>query len=104
MSFGSRKGSLDRSVNTADTGYLTRKLIFALQEGEHDATIDDCGTDKYLTVKLTEDLFNAYMFKNISLFEDFGEYKSTDIITLIPNNIHLFKDFDVKLWSQIQKA
>ena len=34
MSFGSRKGSLDRSVNTADTGYLTRKLIFALQEGE----------------------------------------------------------------------
>ena len=31
--------------------------------------------------------------KNISLFEDFGEYKSTDIITLIPNNIHLFKRF-----------
>lgn len=101
MSFGSRKGSLDRSVNTADTGYLTRKLIFALQEGEHDSTIDDCGTDRYLTVKLTEDLFNAYMFKNISLFEDFGKYKSTDVITLIPDNIKSFKDLEVKLWTQI---
>lgn len=101
MSFGARKGSLDRSVNTADTGYLMRKLIFAMDDVEHDISVNDCGTTNFIQVKLTKDMYKAYIFRNFSLFEDYKEYKKDDIITLTYNNYNEFIDMDVRLWSPI---
>lgn len=46
---GSRKGLSDTAIRTADSGYLTRRLVDVSQ----DVIIreDDCGTDSYITVK-----------------------------------------------------
>ncbi len=46
---GSRKGLADTALRTADSGYLTRRLVDVSQ----DIIVreEDCGTDQYLTVK-----------------------------------------------------
>jgi len=53
---GARKGIIDRVLNTADTGYMSRKLAFVLNSVEADQYNMDCGTKRSLTVKLTGDL------------------------------------------------
>jgi len=51
---GARKGSTDTALKTADSGYLTRRLVDVAQEVI--ITEDDCGTDKGF--KVTE-LYNT---------------------------------------------
>ena len=48
-SHGARKGMADTSLKTADSGYLTRRLV----DVAHDVVIneDDCETDQYFVVK-----------------------------------------------------
>lgn len=62
---GTRKGISDRVLNTADTGYLSRQLVYALQRVEADPTRYDCGTKKFFKLKVTKDiahrLYGRYM-------------------------------------------
>jgi len=46
---GARKGMADTSLKTADSGYLTRRLVDVAQNMV--ITEDDCGTDKHYEVK-----------------------------------------------------
>ncbi len=50
---GSRKGLADTALRTADSGYLTRRLVDVSQ----DVIVreDDCGTDHYVTIKAFKD-------------------------------------------------
>jgi hypothetical protein len=41
--YGSRKGLLDTALNTGDSGYLTRKLVYSSVNLELDEELDDCG-------------------------------------------------------------
>ena len=73
-SHGARKGLADTALRTADSGYLTRRLVDVSQDiivREH-----DCGTDEYIEVedikdgnqiieKLHERLVGRYAFENI---------------------------------------
>ena len=73
-SHGARKGLADTALRTADSGYLTRRLVDVSQDiivREH-----DCGTDEYIEVedikdgnqiieKLHERLVGRYPFENI---------------------------------------
>lgn len=45
---GSRKGLSDTALRTADSGYLTRRLVDISQDVI--VTEDDCGTDRYIVV------------------------------------------------------
>ena len=45
---GSRKGLSDTALRTADSGYLTRRLVDVSQDVI--VTEDDCGTDRFITV------------------------------------------------------
>ena len=45
---GSRKGLSDTALRTADSGYLTRRLVDVSQDVI--VTEDDCGTDRYIEV------------------------------------------------------
>ncbi|MDY4196764.1 MAG: DNA-directed RNA polymerase subunit beta' [Peptoniphilaceae bacterium] len=45
---GSRKGLSDTALRTADSGYLTRRLVDVSQDVI--VTEEDCGTDRYITV------------------------------------------------------
>lgn len=53
---GSRKGIIDRSMNTATTGYFTRQLVYLLSPVEASPTKKDCNTKRTIPIKLTEDL------------------------------------------------
>ena len=50
---GSRKGLSDTALRTADSGYLTRRLVDVSQDVI--ITEDDCGTDEYVVAKEIKD-------------------------------------------------
>jgi len=52
----SRKGIIDRVLNTASTGYLTRQLVYALGSVMLSENIDDCNTNEYLTFYLNKEI------------------------------------------------
>jgi DNA-directed RNA polymerase subunit beta' len=48
--YGCRKGLLDVAVNTGDSGYLSRKLMFTCVNLQKHESLDDCGTKDTLGV------------------------------------------------------
>jgi len=65
VSPGARKGLADRVLNTATTGYMSRKLSYVLNPVEADLYKKDCGTDRTLTLKLDNDLIRRLTGRNI---------------------------------------
>jgi DNA-directed RNA polymerase beta' subunit len=63
--FGSRKGIIDRVLNTSDTGYLSRQLVYALQRVEADPRVVDCKTKRFFTLKATPEIAKRLMGRNI---------------------------------------
>ena len=55
-SSGARKGMVDRALNTATTGYFTRKLVYLLNSLEAHPTLKDCKTKRTLSVRLNKDI------------------------------------------------
>lgn len=53
---GARKGMADRALNTADTGYFTRKLVYILAPVEASPNLKDCKTKRHITLRLTNDI------------------------------------------------
>jgi DNA-directed RNA polymerase subunit beta' len=53
---GSRKGMADRALNTAETGYFTRQLVYVLGPCEASPTLKDCKTKRTTLLRLTSDL------------------------------------------------
>jgi len=86
-SSGARKGIIDRVINTADTGYSSRKLAFVLNSVEIHRQLKDCGTDRTLTLKLSKDsisrLTGRFIIRGKRVVE-FRErdYKIGDVINL----------------------
>jgi len=56
VSPGARKGLSDRVINTAITGYLSRKLSYVLNPVVADLQLKDCNTNRTLILKLNNDL------------------------------------------------
>jgi len=56
LSPGTRKGIVNRALNTATTGYLARQLIYACQSVEVDTRIKDCKTKRYLEIIAKPDI------------------------------------------------
>ena len=96
--YGARKGSMDRSVNTAIPGYMTRKLVYSLEDIKLDRNTDDCGTKKYLTVKLDAETIDAFLFRWIKPVE---AEESADWILLTPENREQFLNKTVFVRSPI---
>jgi DNA-directed RNA polymerase, beta' subunit/160 kD subunit len=55
-SAGARKGIIDRVMNTADTGYMSRQFVFLLNSVEASPNLNDCGTQRTVQLKLDNDL------------------------------------------------
>jgi DNA-directed RNA polymerase subunit beta' len=87
VSPGARKGLADRVLNTATTGYMSRKLSYVLNPVEADLHLKDCKTTRTITLKLDDDLIKRlngrYVIERgkIILFEE-GNYHSGDTIKL----------------------
>jgi len=78
----------DRSMNTAQTGYFTRQLVYVLGPAEASPTLRDCGTRRTVTLRLTNEIINRltgrYIIdhsKKIKLFNK-SEFKIGDTIDL----------------------
>jgi len=51
---GSRVGIADRVINTADTGYLARKLVYFLNGIELHPSLRDCKTDRTINLQISD--------------------------------------------------
>ena len=74
---GARKGSTDTALKTADSGYLTRRLVDVAQEVI--ITEDDCGTDRgFIVTELYNTADNSVI---VPLYDRLvGRYSLKDII------------------------
>jgi len=87
-SSGARKGIADRVLNTADTGYMSRKLAYVLNSLEADKFLRDCKTKGTLTIKLTSALIGRlagrYIIGKSGKLEEFliEDHNPGDVIQL----------------------
>ena len=74
---GARKGSTDTALKTADSGYLTRRLVDVAQEVI--ITEDDCGTDRgFMVTELYNTSDNSII---VPLYDRLvGRYSQKDIV------------------------
>ncbi len=82
-SHGARKGLADTALKTANSGYLTRRLVDVAQDSI--ITIDDCFTTQYITLEeLVEDgeVIESLSEKCLgrTLAEDIGDKQSNNVI------------------------
>ena len=70
---GARRGQIAKSIDTADTGYLTRKLV----HGTASIVVrsEDCGTDRGVTIRLKD--IEPYLIKENMTKEDINKAKAT---------------------------
>lgn len=86
-SSGSRRGIINRTISTSETGYLSRQLAFILNSVEIHPQLKDCGTKLTLDLRLTKDMISRlngrYILINgkVELFDP-KENKSGDVIYL----------------------
>jgi hypothetical protein len=84
---GARAGIIDRVLNTAETGYMARKLAYVLNSVEIDRTLQDCKTKRTLDLRLTKELATRlkgrYVIENGKPVKyDIKDYKIGDRIHL----------------------
>lgn len=77
--YGARKGLLDVALNTASSGYLSRKLIFACANLQFDVDNEDCGTTDYLNVYVKD-------FKKAKMMVGKWMLKDDGVLDLITEN------------------
>lgn len=63
--YGTRKGLIDKGVETSVTGYTARQLVYALANERHDPNNIYCGTNHYLKVKLDKDNIKCFLYRYI---------------------------------------
>jgi len=74
----SRKGIIDRVLNTSTTGYLSRKLTFFLSPVELDPFVKDCRTQSTLNIKVDESLAKRLTGRFIVRSGKVEEFKKED--------------------------
>lgn len=97
---GARKGSTDTALKTADSGYLTRRLVDVAQDVI--ITEEDCGTDRGFIVK---DLIDTADNSIIAPLYDrlVGRYTQKDVIhpetneVIVPANTMINEDLAKKI-------
>jgi len=87
QSAGARRGIIDRVLNTADTGYMSRQLAYVTNSVEIDRQLKDCKTKRTLDQRLSSMLIGRldgrYIIKNGKVIEfKKNQYKVGDVIHL----------------------
>ncbi len=95
---GARKGSTDTALKTADSGYLTRRLVDVSQDLV--VTEDDCGTDRGVIVRDVFDNDN----KIIEPLHDRVLGRTTQETIADPNTGEVVVEKDTYVTAQLAKA
>jgi len=86
---GTRKGLLDTATKTADSGYLTRQLVYALVDRQIDLSTSSCNTPYTLRVDIDSyKLANAFRLRVIKTPQ--GDKVITDPKTIIGQTIEVY--------------
>jgi DNA-directed RNA polymerase beta' subunit len=75
---GSRKGIIDRVVNTSDTGYMARKLAYVTNTVEIDRLLKDCKTTRTLDQRLNKILMDRLTGRYVIYGGKLVEYESSN--------------------------
>ncbi len=90
--YASRNGIIARVLNTSDTGYLSRRLVYALQRVEANPKLEDCGTKRFVTLKVTPDiskrLIGRYIYDDNNKLVQFDPSRDTDKIIRLRSPIY----------------
>jgi len=84
---GARKGMIDRALNTADTGYFTRQLVYLLNSVEVDPTLKDCKTKRTINIRLDKKLMDRLTGRYILVGNKVVEFNAVDF--KVGQSIHL---------------
>lgn len=85
--YSARSGLADRVINTSHTGYLARKLVYAMSSLFFDEKVNDCHTKRTFTLLYNKDMKNKIL----------GRYyvdEKNNIKKITSENIKLFSDGD----------
>jgi len=93
-SYGARKGLVDTALRTADSGYLTRRLVDVAQ----DVIVreEDCGTERSIVVKAEDGKFGARLLGRLTAEDIFDGEENL----VVPQNTAI----DPALSGEIEKA
>lgn len=90
--YASRNGIIARVLNTSETGYLSRRLVYALQRVEANPKLEDCGTKRFMTIKADADiakrLIGRYIYNNDNKLVLFDPKKDTGKIIRLRSPIY----------------
>lgn len=68
--YGGLKGIIDSSRNTSVSGYLTRRLIYLINNLELSENEHDCGSNHYIKMNLNEDYIKMFLYRVVKLDPD----------------------------------
>lgn len=88
-SYGARKGMADTAMKTSKSGYMTRKLVDAVQEIT--ITEDDCGTTKGLVVEAIRDTKDQSIIESLSS-RIANRFAMADVYNPKTNEVLVYKD------------
>ena len=93
-SYGARKGLVDTALRTADSGYLTRRLVDVAQ----DVIVreEDCGTERSIVVEAEDGKFGARLLGRLTAEDIFDAEENL----IVPQNTAI----DPALSEEIEKA
>jgi len=93
-SYGARKGLVDTALRTADSGYLTRRLVDVAQ----DVIVreEDCGTERSIVVEAEDGKFGARLLGRLTAEDIFDAEENL----IVPQNTAI----DPALSGEIEKA
>ena len=93
-SYGARKGLVDTALRTADSGYLTRRLVDVAQ----DVIVreEDCGTERSIVVEAEDGKFGARLLGRLTAEDVFDAEENL----VVPQNTAI----DPALSGEIEKA
>lgn len=81
-SYGARQGVVNRALNTAPVGYLSRQLAYVLNDVQIHPTLKDCGTRKYLEIKIVSGMQDKLFGRYLSNGSKVGDVKVGDVIKI----------------------
>jgi len=77
-SSGARKGMVDRALNTADTGYFTRQLVYLLNSVEVHPTLKDCKTKRTINLRLDKKMMERLSGRYIIVGNKIQQFNPSD--------------------------
>ena len=99
-SYGARKGLVDTALRTADSGYLTRRLVDVAQ----DVIVreEDCGTERSITIEAEDGKFGSRLLGRLVAEDTFDTEGNLIVSKNTPIDLSLSEKFETLKISELK--